>query len=133
MRITLAALLVLTASSQAFASPLGEWTVKDKSARVAITNCGVDLCGKLSWTQDGKDLGQPVLIDMKPDGERWTGTVVDVRNGRRYTAHIALKRDDLLKLDGCVLGGLICSGEMWTRYVPPVAPMANPAKIARKH
>ena len=100
--------------------------MKDKSARIAIRACGPDLCGNVSWSLDGGGIGDAVLIDMKPDGERWTGTVVDTRNGRHYLAHIALKSDDALRLDGCVLGGLICSGETWTRYA------AAPASPTRK-
>ncbi len=115
MRYLIAVIASLLTSS-AFASPIGEWVVKDRSARVAIHNCGANLCGQLSWTADGKDLGQPVLIEMKPDGARWTGTVIDLRNGRRYLAHISLQTEQALKLDGCVLGGLICGGEVWTRY-----------------
>ena len=120
MRFLLAFLLALWTSA-AFASPAGEWMVKDKTARVAIAACGGNLCGHLDWTVDGKDVGQPVLIDMKPDGGRWTGTVVDVRNGRHYLAHVALTSENALKLDGCVLGGLFCGGEVWTRYQQPTA------------
>ena len=97
-------------------SPVGEWTVKDQTARVAIRPCGPNLCGALSWTSDGQGVGEAILLDMKPDGARWTGTVVDVRNGTHYLAHIALQAPGALKLDGCVMGGLICSGEVWTRY-----------------
>ena len=57
-----------------------------------------------------------ILIDMKPDGSRWTGTVVDVRDGKHYLAHIALQSPQRLRLDGCVLGGLFCDGETWIRF-----------------
>ncbi len=69
-----------------------------------------------SRSSDGKDLGQPVLIDMKPDGAQWTGNVVDVRDGTRYLAHIRLEGEKQLKLDGCVFGGAICNGESWSRF-----------------
>ena len=95
---------------------MGQWVVRDKSARVLIQSCGLNLCGNLSWTTDGAEIGRQILIDMKPDGARWTGTVIDIRNGRKYLAHIALQSDRALRLDGCVLGGLICDGETWTRY-----------------
>ena len=114
--------LVASASvSIAGASPLGQWVVRDKSARVLIQTCGPNLCGNLSWTADGNDVGQQILIAMKPDGARWTGTVVDIRNGRKYLAHIALQSDQALRLDGCVLGGLFCDGEVWTRYSDPAS------------
>ncbi len=108
------AMLVLTGSASA--SPVGEWTVQDRSARVAIRKCGPNVCGKISWSSDGKDLGRPILIDMKPEGARWSGEVVDVRDGTKYLAHIALQSERELKLDGCVMGGAICSGEVWSRF-----------------
>ncbi len=115
MRILLAILGFLYVTN-AVASPVGEWLVNDKTARVLIRKCGPNLCGNLSWTSDGKQLGRQILIDMKPEGSTWSGTVVDVRDGSRYLAHIGLEASDRLKLDGCVLGGAICSGEVWTRY-----------------
>ncbi len=108
-------LVVATSGAQA-ASPVGEWLVQDRSARVLIRKCGGDLCGKISWSSDGKDIGRQILISLKPDGAQWTGTVVDVRDGTTYLAHVSLQSQSSLKLDGCVLGGAICSGELWTRY-----------------
>ena len=109
-------LVAVTVAAAAPTTPVGEWTVKDQTARVAIKPCGANLCGNLSWTADGKDVGEAILIDMKPDGTRWTGTVVDVRDGKHYLAHIFLQSPQLLRLDGCVLGGLFCDGEVWNRY-----------------
>ena len=117
MRRLLAALALLAAASGAqAASPAGEWLVQDHTARVLIRRCGANLCGKLSWSSDGKEVGRPILLDMQPDGGRWTGTVVDVRDGTKYLAHISLQSNAALKLDGCVMGGAICSGEVWTRF-----------------
>lgn len=114
-RLVLAAYLGVVTPAYATASPVGDWLVADRSARVAISPCGPNLCGSISWSADGGDVGQPILLQMKPDGQRWSGTVVDVRDGKRYLAHIHLQSDDRLRLDGCVLGGIICSGEVWTR------------------
>ena len=114
-RFLLTAFLGFAAPTYAFASPVGDWLVADRSARVAIALCCSKLCGSISWSADGGDIGQAILLQMKPDGQRWTGTVVDVRDGKRYLAHIHLQSDDRLRLDGCVLGGMICSGEVWTR------------------
>ena len=114
-RLLLAACLGLISPAYALTNPVGDWLVADHSARVAITPCGSNLCGSISWSADGGDVGQAILLQMKPDGPRWTGTVVDVSNGKRYLAHIHLQSNEQLRLDGCVLGGIICSGEVWTR------------------
>ena len=117
--IGLTALVASVSALMAGASPAGQWVVRDNSARVLIRSCGPNLCGNLSWTADGNDVGQQILIDMRPDGARWTGTVVDIRNGRKYLAHLVMQSDQALRLDGCVLGGLFCGGEVWTRYNDP--------------
>lgn len=109
----------LTWGSAAYAtpaSPIGEWLVADQSTRIAIRPCGSNMCGKITWTSDGQDIGRAILIDMAQNGSRWTGTVIDVRDNTKYLAHIALQSERALKLDGCVLGGAICSGETWTRF-----------------
>ena len=116
MKRLLFAACLIAAPSYAFASPVGEWLVADRSARVAIAPCGPNLCGSLSWSNDGGDLGRSILLQMKPDGGQWTGTVVDVRSGQKYLAHIHLQSAKQLRLEGCALGGMICSGEVWTRY-----------------
>ena len=35
--------------------------------------------------------------------------------------------DDVLKIQGCVLGGVFCGGENWTRVVPAAQPAPPPA------
>ena len=115
LRILLGLSLSLIASA-AVASPVGEWLVADRSARVAIRQCGPNLCGNISWSSDGQDVGRPILINLRPDGPQWTGTVVDIRDGQRYLAHLYLQSEQQLHLDGCALGGAICDGEVWTRY-----------------
>lgn len=97
------------------AGPAGEWRIADGSANVAISACGGDLCGHVSWARDGGMIGKPVLINMKPSGDAWAGLIVNARDGQRYAARISLRGEGVLKVQGCVLGGLICGGQQWTR------------------
>jgi len=96
--------------------PVGEWKIADGTANVAIRPCGANLCGFVSWTKDGAAaLGRQVLIDMKPDGHSWSGTVVNAVSGEQYSAHLSLQGPGSLKVEGCVVGGLICGGQIWSR------------------
>ena len=53
---------------------------------------------------------------MKPDGANsWKGKVYNAEDGKTYTGVMTLVNDNALKLEGCVLGGLICKGETWKR------------------
>jgi uncharacterized protein (DUF2147 family) len=60
-------------------------------------------------------IGAPVLIDMKPSGNRWNGRIYNVKDGKTYTANISLKGADTLRVEGCAFGGMICGGQNWAR------------------
>lgn len=124
------------------ADPIGEWLVADGSAQIRIAPCADALWGALSWAREpGFDsqnpdpakrsrsiVGVPILRSMKAVGpNRWEGEVYNAKNGKMYSASIALQSDDVLKIEGCVLGGLFCGGENWTR-IQPVAQTAPPPR-----
>lgn len=136
------------------ADPIGEWMVADGSAQIRMEPCGNALWGVISWARDpGFDsqnpdpakrsrsiIGVPILRNMKQVSQnKWEGEVYNAKNGKMYSANIVLVSDDVLKIEGCVLGGLFCGGENWTRMPPakaatpiprprekPVAPGAKP-------
>lgn len=111
-------------------SPLGEWAVENGQAHIRIVSCQTGLWGVISWTSGpaGVDennpdpakrsrsmLGVPILINMQPGDKRWDGEVYNAENGETYNSNISLVGPDQLRIEGCVLGGLICGGETWTR------------------
>ena len=111
-------------------SPIGEWITKGGEGRVQIRPCGQALCGYASGANP-KDTdrnnpdtskrnrplnGMPVLIDMKPaKNGHWEGQAYNPTDGRTYSSNISLKSADVLRIEGCVFGGLFCGGEDWTR------------------
>ena len=117
------------------AEPTGEWLVADRTARIQIERCPTGLWGILSWTrQPGTDdknpdrakrgrptLGMPILIGMKEAARpgRWEGEVYNAKNGQTYEAQMALKDANTLRIDGCLIGGMFCGGETWTRVRMP--------------
>jgi uncharacterized protein (DUF2147 family) len=135
--------LVLECPHAAAADPRGVWLVEDKSAQIQIENCGGGLWGIVVWERmPGHDnenpdpalrgrptLGIPVLLGMRPaapqgpDGTAavWRGQIYNAMNGRTYEASIKLTNPDVLHLEGCVLGGLFCGGQDWTRVKAPAA------------
>jgi uncharacterized protein (DUF2147 family) len=118
--LTGATIVLATAAALATVSkapgPVGEWKIADGTANVAIRPCGANLCGFVSWAKDSTaSLGRKVLIDMKPDGHSWSGTVVNAVSGEQYLAHMSLQDPSRLKVEGCVIGGLVCGGQIWSR------------------
>lgn len=125
------ALLTWLVSPAAAADPTGEWLVAEATARIRIEPCGDALWGVIAWAREpGKDennpdptkrdrsiIGMPILLKMKRvEPNRWDGEVYNAENGKTYTSRISLVKDDVLRIEGCVLAGLFCGGENWTRF-----------------
>src|ERR1700680_3401809 len=127
------------------AEPTGEWRVANGGANIRIDDCDGALWGVISWEKEpwGIDshnpnpaernrptLGLPILRVMRPTKPGlWEGEVYNAENGKTYSSRISLTSPDVLRIEGCVFGGLLCGGESWTRVsgVPdqaaaPVAP-----------
>ena len=135
--------LLLVATPAFAASPKGDWLVEDKTAIIRIDSCGSALCGTIVWTkkQGGVDennpdpakrsrpiMGLQLLLGMKPGSDgRWDGDIYNPENGKTYTSRMWLKNDDMIRVEGCVLG-FLCGGQDWTRTTPPPsAPAQRPA------
>lgn len=137
MRIrTLASVLALgcglTVSGIAVAGDaIGVWMRSSGSSKIRIEPCGGALCGTVVWEKNPrKDVNNPdpakrdeavtgrrVLLGLKPTGtaDQWKGDVYNAEDGKTYTGYVTLQADGSLKLQGCVLGGLICKSDSWTR------------------
>lgn len=90
---------------------------------VQIAPCGAALCGTLirSFGPDGKEIASPnigrrIVWDMQPEGggAYAGGKVWTPDRDKTYRSHIQLD-GDRLTVKGCVLGGLACRGQDWTR------------------
>jgi uncharacterized protein (DUF2147 family) len=90
-------------------SPVGIWATEENKGNVRIEECGANLCGYSVNT------GARILINMKPQGSKWTGRIHDPESGRNYDSTIALKSTDTLKVQGCAFGGMFCGGQTWKR------------------
>ena len=90
-------------------SPIGIWSTEENKGDVRIEECGANLCGYAVNT------GARMLINMKPQGGKWTGRIHDPDSGRNYDSTIALKGTNTLKVQGCAFGGMFCGGQTWKR------------------
>ncbi|WP_417671364.1 DUF2147 domain-containing protein [Roseibium sp.] len=109
----------------------GEWSRPSGSSKIRISKCGGALCGKLIWLKTPRKdtanpdpgkrerplLGVQIVRAMKPTGKKnqWKGKVYNAEDGKTYTGFIELPSANKMTLEGCVMGGLICKGETWTR------------------
>jgi uncharacterized protein (DUF2147 family) len=120
------------------ADPVGTWLTGDKKGKVRIVNCGGAICGTLVWLQEPNDpethqpktdknnvdaskqgrplIGVPIVLNMKPNGgDSWQGQVYNAEDGNTYSGSFTMSGANAAQLKGCVMGGLICKSQTWTR------------------
>lgn len=60
-------------------------------------------------------VGKTIMCGAKKEtGDIWQGDILNLDNGKTYSGKVVLK-GDTLELSGCVLGGLVCKNETWSR------------------
>lgn len=116
----------------------GVWLTEERDSKIEFVSCETVLCGTIVWLREPTDEnGDPHRDVNNPDPslrEReilgltifegliqtdeagiWQGTVYNPDNGEIYKTVLRLQPDGTLEVKGCVLGGLICGTEYWTR------------------
>jgi uncharacterized protein (DUF2147 family) len=94
---------------QASNTPIGVWATEENKGNVRVEQCGTNLCGYAEKTNER------ILINMKPDGAKWSGRIHDPDSGRNYDSTIAMKGPNAMRVQGCAFGGLFCGGQTWKR------------------
>ncbi|WP_276199649.1 DUF2147 domain-containing protein [Chelatococcus sp. XZ-Ab1] len=136
---SLAGLIGLTLAAPAASAQEvnGQWLTQGGKARVNIASCGAKLCGTIVWLREPNDeagqpkrdernvdaskrnrplIGVPVLLGMsREDSGRWKGEIYNAEDGKTYTAFLTPVSATEVKVEGCVMGGLICKEQRWTR------------------
>jgi uncharacterized protein (DUF2147 family) len=126
--MVMSALVTSTAGARTISGePDGLWLNPHNSVAVHTGACGEQLCGWIVWANseaisDAKDSGVSSLVGTKllenytPAGRRvWAGTVYVPDMGRRFASRIEQVSASALRVKGCILGGLICKSQTWTR------------------
>ena len=91
-------------------------------AYVRFAPCGEKICGVITRTfnADGeyksKNIGRKLVWDMVPEGggNYGGGKIWQPSTDRIYRSKMTLS-GNTLRVAGCVLGGLICKKQTWTR------------------
>ena len=109
------------------ASVYGVWIGKHKNVKVQTKPCGKALCGSVVWAtpdalQEARNSGTDNLIGLQlfsgyhrtSDGD-WEGKVFVPDLKRTFYSRIKQVGPDQLRISGCILGGLICKYQTWTR------------------
>lgn len=95
----------------------GVWMRDDGNARVRIAPCGSDLCATNLWIKDtsqGEEVGDRLVMTLKPEGDKLTGTAFDPKRDRKMSMTITIS-DNSLDTRGCILANMVCRTVGWTR------------------
>jgi uncharacterized protein (DUF2147 family) len=122
------AALMLAAPAAASAQALeGQWTNYKKNVVVQVERCGPAYCGRVIQASDkAKErarkggtpnlVGTQILTGLKPIGNgKFRGQAFVPKRNIHATATVRQVSDDVMQVQGCVLGGLLCDNEKWTR------------------
>ncbi|MEY4953643.1 MAG: hypothetical protein RL299_2067 [Pseudomonadota bacterium] len=105
----------------------GTWINPKRTVTVVTSACGQLLCGTIvSATPEvqaiAKKAGAPPLVgskllrDYRQTGkEKWQGKVFVPDRNASYYSTIKQLNANQLKISGCILGGLLCKSQIWTR------------------
>jgi len=99
----------VAAPVQAANTPIGVWATEENKGNVRVEHCGANLCGYAMKSNER------ILINMKPDGAKWSGRIHDPDSGRNYDSTIAMKGPNAMRVQGCAFGGMFCGGQTWKR------------------
>ncbi|MBR2535666.1 MAG: DUF2147 domain-containing protein [Hyphomicrobium sp.] len=92
----------------------GTW-LRDNGAHVLAFDCGGGLGLKVTKSPEANKVGKTIMCGAKPSGpNKWKGTVLNLDDGQKYSGSVTVSGNSLT-LSGCVLGGLVCKNDTWSR------------------
>lgn len=125
-----ALLKALPALADPMGDVVGRWRDSDGESEITINRCGPALCGKIVWLKQERFdiynpdetlrkrslLGLQVLSGFKPGANgALAGEGYNPADGKTYRTTLELASPRSLVMRGCVLGGLICDDDTWSR------------------
>lgn len=126
----------VAASAPDNATTYGVWRNPKNSVHLEIKDCGATACGVVVWASahakaDARKggsanlVGLQLLRDFAPDKNgAWRGRVFVPDLNMTFAGTAEVLDAKTLKAKGCVLGGILCKSQIWTR-VDPSSVMAS--------
>ena len=113
-----AAALLIGATAAWAGDATGTWIRPSTGTTVKFYNCGSNLCAKIVGVKNKAKQGEVGTVIMsgakKVSENQWEGDLLNTEDGQTYSGKVTLSGGGLT-LKGCVLGGLVCKGETWSR------------------
>jgi len=98
------------------ASPNGTWYRPKTGALIKVFNCGGGLGMRVVKSKSPKKVGKTIMCGAKKTAaNKWKGSILNLDDGKTYLGYVTLNGSKSLSLQGCVLGGLICKSDTWSK------------------
>jgi uncharacterized protein (DUF2147 family) len=135
-KLSLCMVLVMAPFAAGAAELKGKWLTDEGKGHVLFESCGSKMCGKIVWLKEPNDesgkphvdalnenkslRNRPImglrLTELESDGNGgWQGVIYNPEDGKSYKAKAAIQKDGSLLVKGCIMGGLLCDDQTWTR------------------
>ncbi len=124
MRIIVFVWTLVLVSSSAHADIFGRWKTGNNDngsyGIIKFYKCGAQYCGRLvgagGKVVDKSMFGTIIVKSMKRMGRRYFGgQIFAADRGKWFLSKMYLISPNRLKVSGCILGRLICGGQIWVR------------------
>ena len=92
----------------------GTW-LRSNGAHIQAFDCGGGLGLKVVKSPEAAKVGKTIMCGAKKTADnKWRGTVLNLDDNQKYSGYVELNGNSLT-LSGCVLAGLICKDDTWSR------------------
>jgi uncharacterized protein (DUF2147 family) len=107
--------------------PVGVWENPKHTVAVQTELCGSSLCGTIVAAApvavaDARGsgvkqlIGTSLLRDYRRNGpDSWRGIVFLPDRGRTFDSRLTVLSPNQVRISGCILRGLLCKSQIWTR------------------
>lgn len=121
------ALLSLSTAASAAAPIEGRWQNPKDSVIVDVAPCGNAWCGRVTWANPKAKrsaakggttslVGTRLMSGFVPDGKGgWKGRIFLPKQNIHAGGTVRLAGNNALVVKGCILQGLMCKSQTWTR------------------
>jgi uncharacterized protein (DUF2147 family) len=106
---------------------IGLWSNSNATVLVEVSRCGRAICGRVvrasaSAETDARKAGAPLMVgtqvlrdfEIRRPG-MWGGKVFVPARNRTFRSTLTRVDDHHIRIDACILGGLLCQSEVWHR------------------
>lgn len=111
--------LALCATGVSAADISGTYVRPSTGTQVEFYDCGGKVCGKIVAVKDKakeKTIGTVILKGAtRSDDKTFKGELLNTEDNKTYNGVLTVVSAKEIKLEGCVLGGIVCKGENWTK------------------